>query len=577
MTDQPWFRRALAWVDGRRGREPDDKRALQLAADAGEPRLVVDAGRCIRFCNTAAAAFWGCDPRDMQGRRLDDYVSEWPAAGAWPSRLRLSTGRAGASGEELEWDCTEPADGLPGWRVLRRAAVASVGGSRHTVEQALEQALDAVIMIDGQNAVTFFNASAEKLWGYPRHEVLGRNVRMLVPMNIQSRHDGYVNSHRDGGGNKIVGTSREVELERRDGSRCWVSLALSPLQVDGVKGYTAFVRDVSVEVRQREQVRLLSMVADETDSPVIITGVEGLIEYVNTGFERLSGYSATDVIGRKPGAVLQGAHTDPAAVARIRSSLVAGKALYEEILNYRRDGSPYWTSMVINPVHDSAGQVIKYVGVMSNITDSKSQAMDDHVRLQAIGRTSLVAEWSLSGECLQANPLLRQQLGPPMGELGLAPLHALLSDTDWKTLLQGGDVLARISIPLADDGMLRLAAAFSLLYDVEHRPRMIVMYAQDVTEQDAAVDDMVMLTRRVEHIAADIRQVAMQTHMLSLNAAIEAAHAGDGGRGFAVLAAEIRRLAQQSKTSASEIGQLLSEANRRLALSDSGRMTHQAA
>ena len=48
-------------------------------------------------------------------------------------------------------------------------------------------------------------------------------------------------------------------------------------------------------------------------------------------------------------------------------------------------------------------------------------------------------------------------------------------------------------------------------------------------------------------------------------------------RGFAVLAAEIRRLAQQSKTSASEIGQLLSEANRRLALSDSSRMTHQAA
>ncbi|AFC85179.1 PAS domain S-box protein [Frateuria aurantia] len=576
MADQQWLRRGLAWACGKLGMEGRDHDAARLGAETAEARVVVDSRGRIRFCNGAAAGLWDCQARDLEGQRLADCLHEPLSTDQVPAgRLCLQLRRGDGQVLELVWNCSE--EGPKGWRVLSRATGPASSGSRHTIEQALEQALDAVIMIDGQNAVTFFNAAAEKLWGYARDEVLGRNVRMLVPMEIQSRHDGYVNRHRDGGGNKIVGTSREVELERRDGSRCWVSLALSPLLVDGVKGYTAFVRDVSVEVRQREQVRLLSMVADETDSPVIITGAEGLIEYVNTGFERLSGYSATDVIGRKPGAVLQGAHTDPVTVARIRSSLAAGKALYEEILNYRRDGSPYWASMVINPVHDSAGLVIKYVGVMSNITDSKSRAMDDHVRLQAIGRTSLVAEWSLSGECLQANPLLRQQLGQVQGDLRLESLPTLLSETDWQALLNGGDVVARIGMPLEDGGTLRLAAAFSLLYDVELRPRMIVMYAQDVTEQDTAVDDLVSLTRRVEHIADDIRQVAMQTHMLSLNAAIEAAHAGDGGRGFAVLATEIRRLAQQSKTSASEIGQLLSEANRRLAAADDSRARREAA
>ena len=114
------------------------------------------------------------------------------------------------------------------------------GGDKQN--QILEQAIDAVVSIDENNNVTFFNAAAERLWGYSKYEVLGKNVKMLVPRDIQANHDGYVNANRRTGQNKIVGTSRDVQLPRKDGSIVWCSLALSKVNVDGKIHYTAFVR-----------------------------------------------------------------------------------------------------------------------------------------------------------------------------------------------------------------------------------------------------------------------------------------------------------------------------------------------
>ena len=90
-------------------------------------------------------------------------------------------------------------------------------------QEILDQAIDAVISIDEKNCVTYFNSAAERLWGYSKAEVLGKNVKMLVPSEIRANHDDYVNNNRKTGQDKIVGTFREVELERKDGQRVWAS------------------------------------------------------------------------------------------------------------------------------------------------------------------------------------------------------------------------------------------------------------------------------------------------------------------------------------------------------------------
>ena len=121
------------------------------------------------------------------------------------------------------------------------------GGNEGVFRSALENAIDSVIIIDQNNNITFFNQAAEQMWGYKAEEVLGKNVKMLVPKHIQAGHDDLVNRNRTTGEDRIVGSSRDLELERRDGTKVQVSLALSKMRLGNSWGYAAFVRDIGQE------------------------------------------------------------------------------------------------------------------------------------------------------------------------------------------------------------------------------------------------------------------------------------------------------------------------------------------
>lgn len=114
-------------------------------------------------------------------------------------------------------------------------------------QSTLENAIDAVVIIDTQNNVTFFNRAAEDLWGWSASEVLGRNVKMLVPPEHQAPHDRYVEHNRTTGQDKIVGKSRDVLLTRRDGSEISASLSLSKMKIGDSWAYAAIVRNISAE------------------------------------------------------------------------------------------------------------------------------------------------------------------------------------------------------------------------------------------------------------------------------------------------------------------------------------------
>jgi PAS domain S-box-containing protein len=97
------------------------------------------------------------------------------------------------------------------------------------------------------------------------------------------------------------------------------------------------------------------------DNPII---------YANEGFERITGYAISDVVGRNC-RFLQGEGTDPQAVEEIRRGLRENRELTVEILNYRKDGTPFWNRLSIDPVRDSEGRVTNYIGVQVDITKRK--------------------------------------------------------------------------------------------------------------------------------------------------------------------------------------------------------------
>lgn len=142
-------------------------------------------------------------------------------------------------------------------------------------------AIDAVVTIDEKNIVTSFNLAAERLWGYRSGEVIGENVKMLLPPSLRSNHDSFVDRHRSTGRDCIVGTSREVPIHRKDNTTAFARLSLRPAQTnEGAKHYTAFLTDVTEQHRKTaETLDVMRDLLDQIDK--LTTGINTIAQQTN--------------------------------------------------------------------------------------------------------------------------------------------------------------------------------------------------------------------------------------------------------------------------------------------------------
>jgi PAS domain S-box-containing protein len=106
----------------------------------------------------------------------------------------------------------------------------------------------------------------------------------------------------------------------------------------------------------RSQLHTLSLLAEKTTNMVVFTDEDGHIEWVNSAFSELTGHALDEIRGRKPGSFLQGPDTDPGTVALIRDHLRRREPVRTEIVNYGRDGRPYWIELDIQPIEYEGGR-----------------------------------------------------------------------------------------------------------------------------------------------------------------------------------------------------------------------------
>ncbi len=119
------------------------------------------------------------------------------------------------------------------------------------------------------------------------------------------------------------------------------------------------------------ETRKLALVVSRTDNAVVITGIDGRIEWVNDGFSRISGYSSAEVLGKTPGSVLQGPETDPTTVQHMHERLSAGLGFQVEVINYSKSGQPYWIAIEAQPIHNERGELINFMAIQSDISERK--------------------------------------------------------------------------------------------------------------------------------------------------------------------------------------------------------------
>lgn len=123
--------------------------------------------------------------------------------------------------------------------------------------------------------------------------------------------------------------------------------------------------------RQDDQIYLLSQAMEQAPAPVVITALDGTIEYVNAMFVRVTGYEAQEVIGQNP-RVLKSDINPPEVYQDLWQTIKAGKEWESELANRRKNGQIYWEWVRICPLRDSRGNVVKYLKVSQDITERKN-------------------------------------------------------------------------------------------------------------------------------------------------------------------------------------------------------------
>lgn len=120
------------------------------------------------------------------------------------------------------------------------------------------------------------------------------------------------------------------------------------------------------------------------------------IVYVNSGFERLTGYSAVEVLGRNC-RFLQGPESDPAVLDAVRTAICEERECIVELRNYRKDGMPFWNRLSLAPVRNAAGAVVNFIGVQSDVTKRKQMEALKSELLSILGHQLRTPLTSLRG------------------------------------------------------------------------------------------------------------------------------------------------------------------------------------
>lgn len=146
----------------------------------------------------------------------------------------------------------------------------------------LETVVDAIVTIDEYGVIETFNPAAEHIFGYRAEEVIGQNVKCLMPDPYRSEHDGYLQNYRTYGKGNIIGVGRELPGQRKDGSTFPLELAISEMSLGGKRMFTGVVRDIT-ERKENERLKqeFISTVSHELRTP--LTSIKGSLGLIKSG------------------------------------------------------------------------------------------------------------------------------------------------------------------------------------------------------------------------------------------------------------------------------------------------------
>ncbi len=303
----------------------------------------------------------------------------------------------------------------------------------------LDQMHDSIIATDLDGMVTGCNRAAEHMFGYRPDELIGQNVELLYVDDERHLLKDVVNP-------AVLATGEfrgEMRKRTRSGEVTWIHLSIQLLKdADGEPaGMVRFSVDVTSrklgelavirnDVVERElkiareesaTMKLLTSAIERSQDVFLIAEAEPIdlpgprIQYVNPAFEKLTGYTAAEVIGKTP-RILQGPKTERAALDRIRAALKSWQPVREELTNYRKDGTEFTVELSIVPIANEQGWYTHWFAIQRDMTEQKllrDELLEGEARLHFLTEAMPQLLWTASadGMCQFVSQSCAQFLG----------------------------------------------------------------------------------------------------------------------------------------------------------------------
>lgn len=250
----------------------------------------------------------------------------------------------------------------------------------------------AVYTTDAEGRMLLYNKAAIELWGVAPE--LGQvfyseAVQVFTPegqaLAPDKRPLAAALNHR-----KPV-RNREIMIRKPDGTFRNVLASPSPL-IDSegrLYGGINVLIDITERKQAEEEIQRLSLIARNTDNSVIITDLQGRIEWVNDAFTRMTEFSFQEAVGQRVRALLDGELTDPSVSAQMEAGKYRARLYQYEIVNYTKSGRPLWVEVMHQPLFDGNGNLKHYMSIGRDVTERKEaylKLVQSRMEIQSFAR-----------------------------------------------------------------------------------------------------------------------------------------------------------------------------------------------
>ena len=244
------------------------------------------------------------------------------------------------------------------------------------VRAIVETVLDGIITIDGIGTVETFNPAAERIFGYGAREVIGNNIKMLMPEPYYGEHDGYLQNYLGTGNAKIIGIGREVVGQRKDGSTFPMELSVSEMDVSGKRMFTGIVRNITERKRAEAEIHdsesRVRAILDTVLDGIITIDHLGTVETFNPAAANIFEYTPDEVIGRNIRLLMpEPYHSEHDGYLQnyLKTSNARIIGIGREVVGQRKDGSTFPMELAVSEMAVSGKRM--FTGIVRDISERK--------------------------------------------------------------------------------------------------------------------------------------------------------------------------------------------------------------